>query len=106
MKSKAPSFTASTAVLTVPWPGEDHHRQRRVLLLEPLQHLEPVELRHAHVEEHEVGRLLLGELQPDRAVRRLQRLVALVLEDHLERGAHGVLVVDDQHARLHGRRST
>jgi hypothetical protein len=86
--------------------GEDNDGRRAVLLLQLLQDLEPVHLGHLDVEEHEVRRLLLGELEPHRPVRGEEDLVALVLEDHLEGRADGVLVVDDEDPRLHGRLST
>ena len=89
-----------------PVAGQDHHRGRGVPLLEPLQDLEPVHLRHLDVEEDEVRRLLLGDLQPHRAARGEEHLVPLVLEDHLEGGADRVVVVDDEHPGLHGRFST
>ena len=58
----------------------------------------PSMLRHLDVEEHEVGRL--AARRSSARPRRSQRaaLVTLVLEDHLQRRADGVLVVDDQHA--------
>jgi hypothetical protein len=87
-------------------PGEDHHRRRLLLALQALQDLEPVHERHLDVEEDEVGVFLLRDLEPGRPVGREQALVALVLEDHLERGADGFLVVDDEDLGLHRRPST
>ena len=102
MKSKAPSLVASTAVLTLPWPERITTSGRSALGPEALQHVEAVHLRHLDVEEDEVGRFLLGDLEPRGAVGREQALVALVLEDHLQRRADGLLVVDDEDPRLHG----
>ena len=86
--------------------GEDHDRRRAVARLQPFEHLEAVQLGHLDVEEHEVRALLLGELEPDGAVGGQQHLVALVFEDHAQRGTDRVFVVDDQNPRLHGRFST
>ena len=57
-------LVASTAVLIVPWPEIDHDRQRLVHRAQPLEHLEAVHARHLDVEQHEVGRLALGQREP------------------------------------------
>ena len=64
-------------------PGEDDHGRRAVDGLEALQDLHAVHLRHLDVEEDEVGRFALGDLEAGLAVGGQQALVALVLEDHL-----------------------
>ena len=49
----------------------DHHdRQRLVGAAQPAQHLEAVDAGHLDVEEHEVGRLALGDREAFRAGRR------------------------------------
>ncbi len=98
MKSNAPFFVASTAVLIVPWPETTIDRQRLVHRAQPLEHLDAVHAGHLHVEQHEVGRLALGERQPFLAGRGAEELVALVLEGHPQRVADGGLVVDDEDA--------
>ena len=64
MKSNAPFLVASTAVLIVPWPEIIDDRQRLVHRAQPVEHLEAVHARHLDVEQHEVGRLALGQRQP------------------------------------------
>ena len=81
--------------------GDDHHRQRLVDRLDALQRLEAVHAGHLDVEEDEIGRLLLGERHAFRPARRLEHVVALVLEDHPHRPPDLRLVVYDQNARLH-----
>ena len=79
-------------------PGDDHDRQGLVRRLDPLQRLEAVHARHLDVEEDQVRRLALDQRDPFRPARRLEDLVALVLEDHPHRAADLRLVVDDQNA--------
>ena len=82
-------------------PGEDDHGRCALFGLQGLQHLEPVHLRHLDVEEDEVGRFALGNLQRGRTVGGEDDLVPLVLEDHLEGRADPLFVVDDEHLGLH-----
>ena len=98
MKSNAPSLVASTAVLTVPWPEMMTTGSASLTWPDPLQRLEAVHARHLDVEEHEIRRLALDERQPLRTARRLQHVVALVLEDHPHRPPDLRFVVDDQNA--------
>ena len=67
---------------------------------ELLQDLEPVHAGHLDVEEDEVWRFTLDELDAFVAGGGLQHLVAFVFENHPQRVADGGLVVDDQDARL------
>ena len=53
---------------------------------------------HLHVEQHEIGRLALGEREPFLAGRGADELVALVLERHPQRIADRGFVVDDEDA--------
>ena len=98
MKSNAPFLVASTAVLIVPWPETTTTGSVSFMRAQPLEHLEAVHARHLDVEQHEIGRLALGQRQPLLAGRRAEELVALVLEGHPQRVANGRLVVDDQNA--------
>ena len=103
MKSNAPSFVASTAVVTVAVTRDHDDRQRLVDGAQALQRLEAVHAGHLDVEEHEIGRLALGEREPVLARCGSEELVAFVFEDHPQRIADGGLVVDDQDARFHRR---
>jgi hypothetical protein len=67
-----------------------------VSLLDALQHLPAVHLGHHHVEEDQVGRLLLERGQAFLRVRRLTHLVALHLEVDAHELAQARVVVDDQ----------
>ncbi len=96
MKSNAPFLVASTAVLIVPWPEITTTGSVLVHRAQPLEHLDAVHARHLDVEQHEVGRLALGERQPFLAGRGAEELVALVFERHLQRVADRRFVVDDQ----------
>ena len=64
MKSNAPFLVASTAVLIVPWPEITTTGSASFMRAQPLEHLEAVHAGHLDVEEHEVGRLALGQRQP------------------------------------------
>ena len=101
MKSNAPSLVASTAVDTVPCPEITTIGVDLDDMPEPLQHLDAVHAGHLDVEEHQVGRLALGLRDAVLAGGRGQHLVALVLEDHLQRIADRGFVVDDQQSRFH-----
>ena len=74
------------------------HDDRRDLDEVPqlLQHFEAVHARHLDVEEHQVGRLALDQLDAFLAGGRLHHVVAVVFERHLQRVADRRLVVDDR----------
>ena len=101
MKSKAPELGrfhrgGDGAV------ARDHDDRRHLDdMTQPLQHLEAVHARHLDVEEHQVRRFALGLRNALFAGRRRQDVVALVLEDHLQRVADRGFVVDDEDAWLH-----
>ena len=80
-----------------------NHDDRRDLDEVPqlLQYFEAIHARHLDVEEHEIGRFPLDELDAFLARRRQHHVVAVVLERHLQRVADGGLVVDDQDAWFH-----
>ena len=82
MKPCAPRSVASAADVLVDLAAEHHHRDRAdaVALLHPRSISQPSTLRHHHVEQDEVGRLLLERRQPLLRVRRLADGVALQLE--------------------------
>ena len=80
--------------------GDDDDRQRLVHGAQPVEHLEAVHAGHLDVEQHEIGRLALGERQAFLAGRGADELVALVLEGHPQRIADRRFVVDDQDARF------
>ena len=69
MKSKAPSFVASTAVLTVPWPERITTGGAASRSLSRFSTSRPSICGILMSRKHEVRRLLLGDLQPRRAVR-------------------------------------
>ena len=48
------------------------------------------------VDQHEVGRVALDELQRDLGARRLGHLVALVLQGQAQGGTDAVVVLEDQ----------
>ncbi len=102
MKSNAPLRVASTAVLTVPWPEIITTGSVSLRGAEALEHLEAVHAGHLDVEEHEIERLALGQGDAIGSGGGEQALVALVLEDHLQRLADARFIVYDQDARFHG----
>ena len=80
----------------------DHHDGRDLdEMPQLLQHFEAVHARHLDVEEHEVGRFALDQLDAFLARRRQHHVVAVVLERHLQRVADRRLVIDDQDAWFH-----
>ena len=81
--------------------GDDDDRGGFHEVPELVQDLEAVHAGHLDVEEDQVGRLALDQLDAFLAGRRLHHVVALVGERLLQRGANGRLVVDDENARLH-----
>jgi hypothetical protein len=89
-----------------PVSGDDHDRQRLRDAPDSLKRLQSIHPRHLHVEEDQIGRLLLDERDPLGAARRLEHVIAFVLEDHPHRPADLHLVVNDQNARLHRRASS
>ena len=98
MKSNAPSLVASTAVLIVPWPEITTTGSASFMRAQPIQHVEAVHAGHLDVEEHEVGRLALGERQALLAGGGADEVVPFVFERHPQRVADGRFVVDDQDA--------
>jgi hypothetical protein len=82
--------------------GEHQHpdRRRAVERDDAARRLDPVELRHADVHQHDVRRQPPGQLDRLGAVGGLADDVEVVLgvEDHLEAGAHERPVVGDQDA--------
>ena len=64
-----------------------------------LQHLPAVDLRHHHVEQDQVGRLLLERREPLLRARRLADRVAVGLEAGPDEAADAGIVVHDQDQR-------
>ena len=100
MKSTAPSFIASTASGTSPWPVITITGSRDSVLLQPAQQLEPAHLRHAHIGDDAAG------LDAPDSVRRKARPRCVDLrprsgaaEQERQRIAHGFVVVDHVHRR-------
>ena len=62
-----------------------------------LEHLEAAHVGQADVQEHHIGRVLVGQAQSARAIRSFGGLVARVAEQHAEEVAHALHVVDYQH---------
>ena len=80
---------------------QDHRHLRSGAEL--TEHLEPVDSRHHHVEDHQIRMPIL--LDPDRgfAVARLGDLEPVALEIAAHDGANPIFVVDDEHALGHAR---
>ncbi len=77
----------------------DDHRLRADLL-DLGQQLDAVHARHAQVGQHDVGLDLLEQLQPGARVVRARDLVAVLVEQRLERRGGVHLVVDDHEPPL------
>ena len=79
---------------------QDAHRVLAGLREQPPRRLDPVELGHADVHQHDVGLQPRGLLDGVEPVGRLADHLEVVLgvEDHAEPGAHERLVVGDQQA--------
>ena len=81
----------------------DHQNGRvRVLGADRLQRLQSVHPRHLDVEKDGVRSVTADRLDPVRTRGGLQTLVLFVLEDHPQRLADVLLVVDDQDLVFHG----
>ena len=78
---------------------DDRERVRGRIAQELVGNLPAVELRHHHVEEHEVGLRPTRELERLLAVARLDRVHALEPQVHTTEQADRGLVVDDEHER-------
>ena len=70
--------------------------------------LDAVDLRHAHVHQHHIGRLPVHELHRLEPVARLAHHldVLLVVEDHAKPAPHEGLVVGDRHPHGHAEDSS
>ena len=82
--------------------GEDHRRrlgQRRQVA----RHLEPVDARHAHVEQHDVGRELVDHVDGLLAIAGFPGDFEFAgLRQHRTQAfARRRLVIDDEHAQVH-----
>ena len=76
--------------------GEDDHTRIAPGVHDPPRRLDAIELRHAHVHQHHVGRkrLHLGHrVEPVRSLPR-DLEVLLALDHHAERHPHQLLIVD------------
>jgi hypothetical protein len=78
---------------------DDRHEWQGGVRLEPPADLEPVELRHHHVEEDQVRMLRAGEAERLLAIGRRQELVAVDSEASLENVDVGWVVVGDEDPR-------
>ena len=79
--------------------GQDH-LGRRLECAKPLCDLEPVEVGQLHVDERQIGRVLLRRPQPFDAVSGFGHDDETApLEQLSRRCAEGAVVVDDEHAR-------
>jgi hypothetical protein len=83
--------------------GDHHHRELRVLALEHIEQLQPVEPRalHPDVEIDEARPSAPDLVERGIGVVGLPRFVPLVLEDARDQVAYVVLVVDDQDVERH-----
>src|SRR5690606_37852719 len=80
--------------------GHENDLDIRPLLPELIQHARPVHLGHDYVADDEIDLPadLLALLEPLRARRRLDHVVALTLQRADREAAHGLLILDEQHA--------
>src|SRR5258706_4316237 len=90
--------------LVAPLGARREHRDRDVpgllVALQDLENLPAVHLRHHHVQENDVWRVLVRAGDGRLAVGRRPRDVTVRLEDELEERQDVLLVVDDQNALL------
>ncbi len=70
---------------------------------QPAQRLDPVEVGHAHVHQHDVGLRVLDHLYRGQTVSGFTHHldVGFLVQDHGEAGTDEVLVVDDHDADAH-----
>ena len=105
-KSAAPSLIACTASLTVACPPMMSTGTSRVAssFLNPLERLEPAHVRKLHVEEGEIDRHVRAGEDGQPLLGRLagQHVIALPLEDELQRATNVLLVIDDEDRLLPG----
>ena len=101
MNPCAPRSAASSAAALVDLAAEHHDRDRAdaVPFVHQLQHLPAVDLRHHHVEQHEVGPNLVEHVHSVVGAARLVDGVARHLEVDAHVLAQALVVVDDQHDR-------
>ena len=77
--------------------GSNHDDGARVAgFLELFQQLDAAGVGQAHVEQHEIGRLVVGHAQRSRAVVSLQDVITPLFALLPERPTNQLLVVDDQ----------
>jgi len=90
-------LTAKDAVEDRVASGEEQHRDPRVVLAHPAQHLHAVHVRQHHVERHGVRLELAGGANRSHAGTCGLDLPALVPQCHAQQLGEVVLVVDDEH---------
>ena len=80
------------------------HQDRRAVVLEPQDatHRQPIDGRHHHVEDDDIGVLLTDDGERTSAVDRGEDLVALQVEGAGERISDGAVVVDQEDSVSHG----
>jgi hypothetical protein len=77
--------------------GRNRDDRRRILRLpDLLENLDPAHIGHANIEQHQVGRLVLGKAQAGIARGSLDDLVSPLFALLTQRPAHQALVVDNQ----------
>ena len=76
--------------------GDHNDRAGIAGLLQPLQDLQPVHVLQAHVQQHQVGRLVLGHAQPIGSALGLGDLISPFLTFLAQGPAHQLFVIDDQ----------
>ena len=101
MKPCAPRDVGRLQRVLVDLAAEHDHRDRAdaVALVDAAQHLPAVDLGHHHVEQDQVGRLVLEGGEALLGARGLAHRVALHLEVHADELAKAFVVVDDQDQR-------
>ncbi len=84
--------------------SQDEDGRLRAGCSQAAEYLESVHARQSHVQNHEIGRLVRGELKALFAGSGDSHLVTLLLEGVLDPASNRKLVFDDQDRGAHGRR--
>ena len=99
MNACAPRSSAFPRLLDLAAVHDHLDRVDAVALLDAVQHLPPVHLGHHHVEEDQVGRLVVERCETLAGTRSLAHRIALRLEVGSDELPQGRVVVDDEDGR-------
>ena len=79
--------------------GSHHdHGANVACLFQPIQHIQPAQIRQSDVQQDEVRRLSMGHAQAFLARRRFQRLIAPLLALLLQRPADQLFIIHDENS--------